>query len=107
MSLLATHVPRFKLEMPPPGREHQDSIAIKRIATFLVREVPSMPVNWLGAEAAIALGTRMSLLVDLTKTLLTDVRVNLRGREAGVTEKFLDHAKVGPAFEEVRGEGMP
>ena len=50
---------------------------------------------------------RVKLPVDLLETRLVDVRVDLRGGEAGVAEHFLDRAQVRAMAEQVRGEGMP
>src|SRR5688572_840020 len=48
----------------------------------------------------------MSLLVDFAQTCRADVRVNLRGHEALVTQQFLHGANVGSAIEQVRCEAM-
>ncbi len=48
----------------------------------------------------------MELTMDLFEPGLVDVRVNLRGRKAGVAQHFLDRAQVGPVAEEMRGKGV-
>ena len=50
---------------------------------------------------------RMRLLVDLLQPLRCDVRVDLRGGEIGVAEKFLNAAQVGTGIEHVGGEAVP
>lgn len=35
-----------------------------------------------------------------------DVRVNLRGRDVGVTEHFLNGAQIGAVLQQMRGETM-
>jgi hypothetical protein len=41
------------------------------------------------------------------QALLIDMRVNLRGRDIGVTEQLLDDAEVGAVAEQMRREAMP
>ena len=48
----------------------------------------------------------MRLTVGRTQTFDADVRIELRGRQRRVAEKFLDHTKIGAAFEEVGRGGM-
>ena len=48
----------------------------------------------------------MKLSVDLLEARLVDMRVNLRGRKARVTEHFLDGAKVGPVSQQMGRERM-
>ena len=43
----------------------------------------------------------MRLVVDSLESLRGDVRVNLRGLQAGVPEHLLHHAQVGTALEHV------
>ena len=45
--------------------------------------------------------------VDLPDAFSGDVRIQLRGCDAGVPQELLDHAQVGPALKQVRGETMP
>ena len=45
--------------------------------------------------------------VDLQQPLGVDAGVDLRGRERGVAEQFLDRAQVAAARQQMRGEGMP
>src|SRR5881394_4082771 len=49
---------------------------------------------------------RMVFCVELLEPLARDVRVDLRGRDVGVAEQELHHAKVGAVVDEVRREGM-
>jgi hypothetical protein len=49
----------------------------------------------------------MKLSMDRFEPLLIDMRVNLRGRDIGVAEHFLDDAKIGAVAEQVRGETVP
>ena len=48
----------------------------------------------------------MGGLVGALQAFGGDVGINLRGREAGVTEECLDAAEVGTVVEEVRGEAV-
>ena len=48
----------------------------------------------------------MRLTVGRTQTFDADVRIELRRRQRRVAEKFLDHTKIGSAFEEVGRGGM-
>ena len=48
----------------------------------------------------------MEFFVDVAQTLAGDVRVNLRGADAGVAEQFLNHAQVRAVFQKMRGETM-
>ena len=52
-------------------------------------------------------GPRMGLRVGLAQPLHGDMRVELGGRQAGMTEELLDAAQVRPALEEVRRGGVP
>jgi hypothetical protein len=45
--------------------------------------------------------------VHVAKVLLIDMRVDLGGRDIGVSEQFLDDAEIGSVAEKVGGEGMP
>lgn len=49
----------------------------------------------------------MRLFVDRAEVCGADVRVDLRRRQTLVPQQFLDAADVGPAVQEVRGEGVP
>ena len=49
----------------------------------------------------------MSLEVQIPPSAVGDVGVQLCGGEVGVPEHLLDAAEVGPAFEQVRREGVP
>ncbi len=44
---------------------------------------------------------------QLRQLLLLHMGVDLRRRDVGMPQQFLDDAQVGPAFEQVAGEGMP
>src|SRR5215207_5899754 len=48
----------------------------------------------------------MRRLVDRTETLARQVRVDLRGREVGVTEELLHGAEVGAPLEQMGGVGV-
>lgn len=48
----------------------------------------------------------MVLLVDLAEAGLVDVRVELGGGDVRVAKEFLHDTEVGPAVEEVGGEGV-
>ena len=48
----------------------------------------------------------MRPVVDAAKVPAVDVAVDLRRRERAVPEQLLDHAQVGAALEQVRGERM-
>ena len=52
-------------------------------------------------------GARMRPCVDLPDALARQVRVQLRGGDAGMAQQLLDHAQVRAALEQVRGETMP
>lgn len=47
------------------------------------------------------------LSVDLLKTALIHMRVNLSGRNAGVPQHFLDMPQIRTARQEVGGETVP
>jgi hypothetical protein len=49
----------------------------------------------------------MSLDVDLTQPGLTEVGVNLRGRNVGMSQKLLHRAEVCPVFQKMGGKRMP
>ncbi len=49
----------------------------------------------------------MKLVVDRLETRRVDVRVDLRGGDAGMAEHLLHLPQVGAATEHVRGEAMP
>ena len=50
--------------------------------------------------------TRMAFAVDVEEMLDVEVGVVLGRGQALVAEEFLDDAEVGPAVQEMRGEGM-
>src|SRR4051812_44238238 len=52
-------------------------------------------------------GARMGRLVGVEQTLGIDRRIDLRGRQRGVAEKFLNRAQVAAARQKMRREGMP
>lgn len=52
-------------------------------------------------------GVRVCLEIQLAAAAIGYVRVELRSREIGMAEHFLNTSEVGPALEEVRREGMP
>ena len=47
---------------------------------------------------------KLSVLID--QSLGLDRRVNLRGRNIGVSEHFLDRTQIGSAIEQMSGKGM-
>src|SRR5437588_3989746 len=49
---------------------------------------------------------RVRLVVHLPPSPVGYVRVELRGGEVGMAEHLLHRAKIGPAFEQMRGEGV-
>jgi hypothetical protein len=49
----------------------------------------------------------MKLPVDGFQALLIDVSVNLRGRNVGVAEHFLNDPEIGPIAEQMGGEAVP
>ena len=49
----------------------------------------------------------MRAVVDATQAPTVHVAVHLRRRERAVPEQLLDHAQVGAALEQVRGESVP
>lgn len=44
--------------------------------------------------------------MDLSKTLLINMSVNLGRRDVGVAQKLLNHSQVGPILQEVSREGV-
>ncbi len=55
-------------------------------------------------RAGVAPRPRMRLQEHLAQVLDGDVRVQLRGRHAGVAEHLLDAAQIGAGGEQMRGE---
>src|SRR5256885_1826578 len=53
-----------------------------------------------------SLASWMILLVHLPKVLAVHMRVDLRRRNVGMPEHFLDGAQIGAAFEQMRRERM-
>ncbi len=49
----------------------------------------------------------MEAIVRFLDALLVDMRVDLRGRDVGVAEHFLDDAQVAAVVEEVGGKTVP
>ena len=49
----------------------------------------------------------MSFVVNLDHLFHRDLRVDLRGGEAGVAEEFLNVAQVGAGIEQMRCERVP
>src|SRR5579864_1990478 len=52
-------------------------------------------------------GARVGGAVGADQALGVDFGIDLRRRQRGMTEQFLDRAEVAAAGEQVRGEGMP
>src|SRR4051812_36416326 len=50
---------------------------------------------------------RMRGAIDFQEPLAVDAGIDLRGRERGVTEQFLNRAQVAAAAEQMGGKGMP
>ena len=48
----------------------------------------------------------MEFLVDLLQTLSCDMGVDLCGRDARVAQQLLDHPKIGPVLQQVRGKAV-
>src|SRR5215470_15625081 len=57
--------------------------------------------------AAPQSGARMRLQVDGEQAVAIDLGIDLRRRQAGVAEQFLDLPQVGAGRQQMRGEGMP
>ena len=49
---------------------------------------------------------RMGCQIDLGQLRTVDMRVDLRGRNIGMTQNLLQHAQVGTAREHVGGKGV-
>ena len=49
---------------------------------------------------------RMGCQIDLGQLRTVDMRVDLRGRNIGMSQDLLQHAQVGTAREHVRGKGV-
>jgi hypothetical protein len=49
----------------------------------------------------------MGLIIGIDQTLLRHMGVDLRGRQAPMSEQVLDAPEVGAAIEEVGGEAVP
>ena len=49
----------------------------------------------------------METLVGFFQVRVSDVRVDLRGRDIGVTEHLLDRANICPVLDQMRGKRMP
>ena len=58
-------------------------------------------------DADLRLRSRMGVEVFLADVGAVHVGVDLRGRDIGVAEHFLDGAQVSPALKQVGGEGVP
>src|SRR6478609_1071746 len=50
---------------------------------------------------------RMRAGIDFQQPLGIDAGIDLRGRERGMAEQFLDRAQIAAARQQMRGEGMP
>ena len=59
-----------------------------------------------GPFRSAAARPRMRRLVDLAQVLLRDERVDLRRRDARVTEQLLHHPDVGASLQQMRREGV-
>ena len=56
--------------------------------------------------ARLYLAARVKLGNDLPQKIPVEVGIDFGGGDAGVAQHFLHGAQVGPAFYEVRGEGV-
>jgi hypothetical protein len=56
------------------------------------------------ASTTLLLRARMGVGINVEQTLGADRGIDLRGRERGVAEQFLDRAQVAAARQQVRGE---
>lgn len=81
--------------MPGVPQEQGDGgpSAATALANIVHRNLPTME------RAKEVSSSRMRLLVDCLHSLDRDVRVDLRRRKTGVTEKRLNAAKIGPVVE--------
>src|SRR5882724_5458455 len=55
----------------------------------------------------VSLSSWVRARIDLEQALGIDLGIDLRGRERGVTEQFLDRAQIPAAGEQVRGKRVP
>src|SRR6202034_2168555 len=68
---------------------------------------PTQGARMLAAKGKAASGPGMRAAVDFEQPLGVDAGINLRGRQRGMPEQFLDCAQVAAAGEQMGGEGMP
>ena len=69
--------------------------------------VDEIPFSRQPLFAADCSGPGMALSVNFQKVLEIEMGVFLRGRQAFVTEKLLDHSQIRPPAQKMRGKGMP
>src|SRR3954467_13461456 len=80
--------PAFTIRYPTPAAERTS----ESVGFIIFRKAPPR--------------VRGRLEVQLATSPIGYVRVQLGGREVGMTQHLLDASQVGTSFEEVRGEGM-
>src|SRR3954447_14080430 len=90
------------------GGTRRDMSTWRPLTTTVTEQAESGSEPAKGApEAMSAAGAWMAGGVHLAEPVDGHQGVDLRGRHRGVAEQLLDHADVGPAVEEVGGEGVP
>src|SRR5437773_11847941 len=78
-----------------------------RISSFGFRHYPALPGAGGWQPSPEASSARMKFAVNFAQPVSSHVRVNLRRRDARVTEQFLNHAQVRAVIEQVCGETVP
>src|SRR5439155_19769596 len=76
-------------------------------ASFGFRHYPAPPGAGGWQPSPEASSARMKFAVNFAQPVSSHVRVNLRRRDAHVTEQFLNHAQVRAVIEQVCGETVP
>src|SRR3954468_23637478 len=80
----------------------------RRMPTNEVAAAESAPMSAKNPfEAMSGASAWVTGCVHLAQSVDRDQGVHLRGRHRGVAEQLLDHPDVGPAVEQVGGEGVP
>src|SRR5580692_2304438 len=77
------------------------------IASWISDMVAAPCVSLVKGRIAQILRARVGGAIGADEAFGVDLGIDLRGRQRGVAEQFLDRADVAAAGEEVRGEGMP
>lgn len=78
-----------------------------RLCEFPERAMTATLKEKMPSRSPVRSGMRVRLLVSLPQPPRADVRINLRRRQAFVSQQFLDAAEVRSAVEEVGGEAVP